>query len=92
VVVRLINSVYLQRNYLKMVSGQYSYCIGKCDRIKRPSYRGGTSPYAMGLVRCMACDRYFSTERLFCECCGSQLRRHARFPRQRKIRVRKYIS
>jgi hypothetical protein len=34
----------------------------------------GQSHYAVGKKYCRRCECYFITERMFCECCGMQLR------------------
>jgi hypothetical protein len=34
----------------------------------------GQSHYSVGKKYCRRCECYFITERMFCECCGMQLR------------------
>ena len=48
-------------------------CRNRCDKISSKIIVG-QSHYSDGKKYCRRCEHYFITDRIFCECCGLQLR------------------
>jgi hypothetical protein len=48
----------------------------------------GQSHYSVGKKYCRRCECYFITERMFCECCGMQLRANPHCGQVYKEKVR----
>jgi hypothetical protein len=48
-------------------------CRNMCIRLSSKIIVG-QSHYSLGKKYCRRCEHYFITEKVFCECCGMQLR------------------